>query len=100
MPEPHGIDPEALLRHAPWLQALALRLCADAHGADDAVQETWQAALRSPPRSGTEARGFLARTLRNALAGAARRDGRRRRREDAAARAQHRVAPDTAELGS
>src|SRR5690606_16300674 len=51
-----------------------------------------------PPRSGTEARGFLARTLRNALAGAARRDGRRRRREDAAARAQHRVAPDTAEL--
>ena len=34
-------DLERLLAQAGWVRSLASRLVADAHGAEDVVQETW-----------------------------------------------------------
>ena len=59
---------EELLVHADWLRRLAGRLV-DESDADDLVQETWIAALRSPPqraqRAPGSARPWLAQVLRN-----------------------------------
>ena len=74
-------DPEALLAHAHWVRTLALQLCADVHAAEDAAQDTLAAALRHPPQDPRRARGFLARTLRNALAMTRRKERRRAARE-------------------
>lgn len=74
-------DLDALLAHVHWVRALALQLCADAHNAEDAAQDALAAAVRQPPRDAERTRGFLARTVRNALAMAGRADRRRRRRE-------------------
>src|SRR5690349_20473454 len=73
----------ALLAHAEWLRELARKLVGGA-AADDAVQETYVAALRSPPDPDLPARPWLARVLRNASRMTHRRDTRRARREDAA----------------
>ncbi|HEX5051819.1 MAG TPA: sigma-70 family RNA polymerase sigma factor [Planctomycetota bacterium] len=78
-------DIEPLLAHAAWVRNLALQLCADVHAAEDAAQDTWAAALRHPPRDPDRARGFLARTLHNALAMSERSERRRTRRERLAA---------------
>lgn len=75
---------EQLLAHANWVRSLALQLCADVHAAEDAAQDTLTAALRHPPREPERARGFLARTLHNALAMARRSEQRRARREQLA----------------
>src|SRR5688572_12380999 len=40
---------ERLLAHSGWLTALARRLVSDPAAADDLVQDTWHAALRSRP---------------------------------------------------
>lgn len=66
------IDPRAptldeLLAHAGWLRGLALRLLRDPHAADDAVQETWLAALRHPPRREVGLRPWLRAVLVNAV---------------------------------
>jgi RNA polymerase sigma factor (sigma-70 family) len=58
-------DVQGLLVHADWLRHLATRLMNEGD-AEDAVQETWIAALRSPPRAmGEAARPWLAEVLRN-----------------------------------
>ena len=44
-------DLDTLLAHAGWLERLSLQLCRDEHTAADAVQDTWQAALRTAHRS-------------------------------------------------
>ena len=75
---------EQLLTHANWVRNLALQLCADVHAAEDAAQDTLAAALRHPPREPERARGFLARTLHNALAMSRRGERRRARREQLA----------------
>ena len=44
------ITPEDLLSHSAWLQRLAARLVESASAAEDLVQDTFVAALRSPAR--------------------------------------------------
>ncbi|HSN24691.1 MAG TPA: sigma-70 family RNA polymerase sigma factor [Kofleriaceae bacterium] len=75
-------DLAALLAHADWLRDLARKLVGSA-GADDAVQDTYVAALRSPPDPDLPAKPWLARVLRNASRMAHRSATRRARREDA-----------------
>jgi RNA polymerase sigma factor (sigma-70 family) len=76
------IEIEELLGQAGWLRRLAAGLVADPQAADDLVQETWIAALRSPPEAGRAPRPWLARVLGN-LASNRRRDERRRREHEA-----------------
>src|SRR5262245_9363856 len=85
------ITVEQLLTHAGWLQRLAARLV-DPSTAEDVVQETWEAALHSPPQAGRSARPWLATVLRNLVRNRARDD---RRWE---ARAQRIAAADDAPL--
>jgi RNA polymerase sigma factor (sigma-70 family) len=75
------LPPEALLAHADWLRRLAAGLVRGDGDAEDLVQETWLAALRSPPDAEGSPRGWLAEVLRNARRMRARADGRRGRRE-------------------
>ena len=65
MPNAPVIPPEALLKHAAFLEQLARGLVRDPGLRDDLVQDTWIAAIRSPPREG-RVRGWLATVLRNA----------------------------------
>lgn len=73
----------SLLAHADWLRDLARKLVSGA-AADDAVQDTYIAALRSPPDPELPAKPWLERVLRNASRMAHRGATRRARREDAA----------------
>jgi RNA polymerase sigma-70 factor (ECF subfamily) len=61
------MDVHTLLAEAGWLSRLARRLAADPAEAADAVQDTWVAALRSPPDAGSAVRPWLRRVLENAL---------------------------------
>ncbi|MFT3772036.1 MAG: sigma-70 family RNA polymerase sigma factor [Minicystis sp.] len=88
---PSPLPPEALLEHAAWLRRLAGSLV---HGdADDLVQETWLAALRSPPADDRPARGWLAEVVKNAARMRARAAGRRTRRETESASLAEDAAP-------
>lgn len=75
------LSTEELLSHASWLQALALQLAREADAAQDAVQETWVAALEGPRPAPSRARAWLASVLRNALRQRQRREGARGHRE-------------------
>src|SRR4051812_40066862 len=77
---------DALLSQAGWLRALAVSLLQSRPDADDAVQEVWAAALRSPPDEGRPARPWLAQVLRNVVRSAARRTRSERDRDREAAR--------------
>ncbi|APR77887.1 Hypothetical protein A7982_03234 [Minicystis rosea] len=90
MPSP-PIPPEALLEHAAWLRRLATTLVGG--DSDDLVQETWLAALRTPPAADRPARGWLAEVLRNAARMRARGAGRRARRETELVRISEDSAP-------
>jgi len=74
-----------------WLRRLAARLVDDPAAADDLVQETWLATLRSPPDPDRAARPWLATVLRNASRQRGRGEGRRRHRERLVARAEDAV---------
>ncbi len=87
-----------LLLHAGWLRGLALQLAADAHGAEDAVQDTLLQAMRHPPDDPARAKGFLATTLRNVLAGRSRAERRRARHEWHAGEHCEAASPSAAEL--
>jgi RNA polymerase sigma-70 factor (ECF subfamily) len=80
-----------LLAHADWLRGLARRLVGPA-AADDAVQDTYVAALHAPPDPELPPRPWLARVLRNVTRMGHRSATRRTRREDAVAAL---VAPTT-----
>ena len=56
-------SPEALLAEAGWLRRLARSLVGD--GAEDAVQQTYLAAIVSPPAGDRPLRPWLAQVLRN-----------------------------------
>ena len=64
-----------LLSHADWVRGLARELVRDPTRVEDVVQDTWLAALRRPPRTGTNVRAWLAAVVRNVV-----RDGARARR--------------------
>lgn len=72
---------EALLGQAGWLRALAMALLHRGPDAEDAVQEVWAAALRSPPDPGRPARPWLAQVLRNVVRSRVRHDRRQEARE-------------------
>jgi len=80
------IDPEHLLSHAGFLRGLAYGLVVGADRVDDVVQETYLAAVAHPPAARATLRPWLARVARNAAFMAHRRDRRRDRREQQAAR--------------
>jgi len=85
-PPPAHLDLEELLTQRPRLAALARRLLADEHGAEDVVQEAWVAALERPPRD-ERAIGAWMRSVVRTLALRRRRGERRSRaREERVAR--------------
>ncbi len=63
MPKPVATRVEDLLGHAEWLRKLALGLAGDQ--AEDLVQDTWLAALRTPPEPDVGQRGWLTVVARN-----------------------------------
>src|SRR5262245_51464646 len=97
MPDsPQPQNPASLLAHGPFLRGLARALLLDAALAEDAVQETWVAALRRGPRWGSDPRPWLVAVTRNLALRIRRGEGRRALRERAAARAEG--LPSTAEI--
>lgn len=78
-------DLDTLLSEARWLEDLARRLVRDPNEADDVVQETFVAAMRSPPREGS-LRAWLARVARNVVLERGRSESARARRERSVAR--------------
>lgn len=89
-------QPEALLADSAWMRTLALRLVRDPGSAEDAVQDTWLAALKRPWPGGRPPRTWLATAVRNALRSRNRSDGRRTQRERVSARPE--AQPSAAEL--
>jgi RNA polymerase sigma factor (sigma-70 family) len=79
-------DLRALLSEREWLRGLARALASPGAEAEDLEQETWVAALRSPPRRPGPVRGWLATILRRKASDSRRAAGRRAAREEAAAR--------------
>ncbi|MFN0058562.1 MAG: sigma-70 family RNA polymerase sigma factor [Planctomycetota bacterium] len=77
---------ETLLEHATFLRNLARALVCDGNTSDDVVQDTWHAALKTPPVDTGADRAWLARVLRNIVTSRRRQDASRRHRERAAAR--------------
>lgn len=70
-----------LLVHSDWLVALARGLVRDPASADDLVQDTWHAALRTPRGELRNERGWLATLIANLARARARGENARRERE-------------------
>jgi RNA polymerase sigma-70 factor (ECF subfamily) len=88
------IEIEDLLQESRWLRRLARHLVADPAEADDVAQQTYLAALTSPPPVDREVRPWLTRVARNVIRSRYRTDRRRRRREKAAVELADVAAPD------
>ena len=87
--ESTAIPDQLLLAQSGWVRALARRLVRDAQQAEDAVQETFLAAVRRPPRDSGDprvVRAWLARVLRRTAAHGARRERLHQERESRVAR--------------
>jgi len=102
-PMPHTENGlHSLLQEDAWARRLAARLVGK-HRADDLVQELWLAVLTTGRRPTGCARAWLAGILRNLARQQKRGDGRRERRERAAARpepvAAANVQAEEAEIG-
>src|SRR5262245_39583582 len=98
MPDPRpqpSASVEGLLENATWLRALAQQMLADRGLADDAVQETWIAALRAGPAAASE-RPWLARVARNFALQRGRSETARRERERRVARPERLPSGDEA----
>jgi RNA polymerase sigma factor (sigma-70 family) len=93
---PNSRSVDELLAHAAWIGALAKRLVRDKSAADDLVQQTWMAALSSPPSGDKPLRPWLARVLHNFALQRTRSEKRREQRESSTAR-DHRL-PSAGEL--
>jgi RNA polymerase sigma-70 factor (ECF subfamily) len=65
---PPAVPHELLLGQAGFLRRLARDLVRDPHAAEDALQDTWVAALEHPPRHGGNVRAWLGTILRNLVA--------------------------------
>lgn len=90
----------SLVEHAEFVRRLARALLGDGPEAEDAVQETWLAAIRRPPGDKGDPRPWLARVLRNVVLQRVRRDRARTGREADAARHEALNAPPDAGLDS
>ncbi|MEM7309621.1 MAG: sigma-70 family RNA polymerase sigma factor [Planctomycetota bacterium] len=80
------IPSELLLAHAGSLRTLARRILGDEAAAEDVVQETWVVALERPPGRRERLPGWLGTVARTLALKRLRADGRRREREERAAR--------------
>jgi RNA polymerase sigma factor (sigma-70 family) len=78
-------DLKTLLEHAGWLRRLAWQLVRQGDVAEDVVQETWVAAVQSPPDPARPPRPWLAEVLRNVVRMHQRGEIRRQQRERTAA---------------
>jgi RNA polymerase sigma-70 factor (ECF subfamily) len=83
---PLPLTPDALMAQKEWVQRVARALVLDESSAEDLAQQVWVRALERPPRVRRSIRAWLGTVLRNAATDLRRRDGRRLRREEAAAR--------------
>lgn len=91
-------DLERLLEHAAWLRRLAYGLVHDASGADELVQDTWAAALRSPPSVDRPVRPWLRRVITNVARMRWRGERNRRTREHATMVGEDSATPSTHDL--
>ena len=91
-PAPDTIRLEDLIAHAVWVRGLARSLVGDAHAAEDVVQDTWLAALRTPPREDRNLRAWLGRVVANFARQRGRGAARRAAREEAAGAQREPVA--------
>ncbi len=82
-PSPH-LPPDALVAHAGFLRALAHSLLRGDDRLEDAVQDTYVAALHGGPSHAGRERGWLASVLRRRIARLRRSDARRERALDRA----------------
>lgn len=80
------IAPESLLRHVGWMRALARSLLRDDGLAEDAVQETFLAAVRRPPLQEAVAGAWLRTALCRFASRLRSQEKQRHRRETRAAR--------------
>ncbi|MEM7308995.1 MAG: sigma-70 family RNA polymerase sigma factor [Planctomycetota bacterium] len=96
--EPQAPALDELLSHAAWVRALARSLVRDPSVADDVVQETWLAALTSPPKTRDNVRGWLATVVRNTVRQRGRGGARRAAREERVAAERGDALPSSAEL--
>jgi len=90
------IPVETLLAHREWVRAVAVAVVRDPNAADDVEQETWLAALRTPPRDERSLRGWFGAVARSRARRIGRTDARRDARELAAPR--HEPTASAAEL--
>ncbi|HVS17227.1 MAG TPA: sigma factor, partial [Planctomycetota bacterium] len=88
MTSAHTTPIEALLAEQQWLHELARHLVGDPEAALDLEQETWLAALRSPPAHAGSPRGWLATVLRRLARRRAEGERHGREREFEAARVE------------
>ena len=79
---------DELSRHAAFLRALARGILKDEHLSEDVVQQVFVQAILDPPSDRGALRAWLARVTHRLALNAARGEGRRKRRERAAARSE------------
>src|SRR5438105_220672 len=92
--QPQHVSVDELLSHASWVRGLAYSLVRDDSKADDLVQETWVAALRSPPADKRNLRGWLRTVVTNRWRQDHRSDSAREDREVESARDEVQSSPD------
>lgn len=79
------MEPKELLANKDFVCALARSLIADEHLAEDVIQETWLAALRTSPADSSAVKSWLSSVVRNLSKLFLRRETRLKTRERAAA---------------
>lgn len=89
---------DALLAQRGWVRALARTLVFDETRADDAEQDAWLAALKSPPRGGGSLRAWFANVVRTRVRDRHRVDVHRAQREFVAARPE--ATPSAADVAA
>ncbi len=85
-----------LVANDAWIRALANRLVADSHAAEDVAQQVWVDALSKCPDRLPRMQAWLRTVVRNAASMRGRTEERRRRREQAVARRER--VPSAAEI--
>jgi RNA polymerase sigma-70 factor (ECF subfamily) len=84
---------ERLLAHRAWVRSVARAVARDPSSADDVEQETWVAALATPPRHESSLRGWFGAVVRSRARRAGRTETRRTARETLAARSEAVASP-------
>src|SRR5256885_11828889 len=93
----NSLTAEEILSHSAWLHRLAARLV-NPSDADDVVQDTWIAAMRSPPSG--EVRPWLGQVARNLARNRGRTAGRWRTRAERIRAADDVPLPTAEELAT